>query len=150
MSIIHYLLCCGEIQKFTTLNVCFGFSSKSWLMIYLFMCAIGLLDLKNISKDTKVMVIGVQGAKPAILNFAFLVGTIEMTLWFPHFLNSAYSKTPWAKFHAFIQKCRPHSLIRSTILQRQTNKQAKGQINPPKNITHLEEVLNLTNLTNMI
>ena len=62
MSIIHNLLRCGKIQKFTALNVCFGFFPEKLAADLLFMCLIGFIDLKNIVKNTKIMVIGVQGA----------------------------------------------------------------------------------------
>ena len=67
------------------------------------------LDLINIYTDTKTIKIEAFTAnlqahpvfRAAILNFEFLAGKPRATIWFPLFLNSAYSKTPRCKFSCF-------------------------------------------------
>ena len=67
------------------------------------------LDLINIYTDTKTIKIEAFIAnlqahpvfRAAILNFEFLAGKPRATIWFPLFLNSAYSKTPRCKFSCF-------------------------------------------------
>ena len=67
------------------------------------------LDLINIYTDTKTTKIGAFTAKlqahpvfrAAILNFEFLAGKPRATIWFPSFLNLAYSKIPRFKFSCF-------------------------------------------------
>ena len=67
------------------------------------------LDLINIYTDTKTIKIEAFIAnlqahpvfRAAILNFEFLAGKPGATIWFPLFLNSAYSKTPRCKFSCF-------------------------------------------------
>ena len=67
------------------------------------------LDLINIYTDTKTIKIEAFIAnlqahpvfRAAILNFEFLAGKPKATIWFPLFLNSAYSKTPRCKFSCF-------------------------------------------------
>ena len=55
-------ICNHFLLKFTSLNVCFEFSHKLAADLF-FMYPIGFLDLKNIWKDTKIMVIRLQGAE---------------------------------------------------------------------------------------
>ena len=67
------------------------------------------LDVTNIYTDTKTTKIGAFTAKlqahpvfrAVILNFEFLAGKPRATIWFPSFLNSAYSKNPRCKFSCF-------------------------------------------------
>ena len=67
------------------------------------------LDLINIYTDTKTTKIRAFTAKlqahpvfrAAILNFELLAGKPRATIWFPSFLNSAYSKNPKCKFSCF-------------------------------------------------
>ena len=67
------------------------------------------LDLINIYTDTKTIKIEAFIAnlqahpvfRAAILNFEFLARKPRATIWFPLFLNSAYSKTPRCKFSCF-------------------------------------------------
>ena len=67
------------------------------------------LDLINIYTDTKTIKIEAFIAnlqahpvfRAAILNFEFLAGKPRATIWFPLFLNSAYSKPPRCKFSCF-------------------------------------------------
>ena len=68
-----------------------------------------VLDLINIYTGTKTIKIEAFIAnlqahpvfRAAILNFEFLAGKPRATIWFPLFLNSAYSKTPRCKFSCF-------------------------------------------------
>ena len=67
------------------------------------------LDLINIYTDNKTTKMGVFTAKlqahpvfrAAIFNFEFLAGKPRATVWFPSFLNSAYSKPLRCKFACF-------------------------------------------------
>ena len=67
------------------------------------------LDLINIYTDTKTIKIEAFIAnlqahtvfRAAILNFEFLAGKPRAMIWFPLFLNLAYSKTPRCKFSCF-------------------------------------------------
>ena len=67
------------------------------------------LDLINIYTDTKTIKIEAFIAnlqahpvfRAVILNFEFLAGKPRATIWFPLFLNSAYSKSPRCKFSCF-------------------------------------------------
>ena len=67
------------------------------------------LDLINIYTDSETTKIGTFTAKlqahpvfrVAILNFEFLAGKSRAAIWFPSFLNSAYSKIPRCKFSCF-------------------------------------------------
>ena len=67
------------------------------------------LDLINIYTDTQTIKIEAFIAnlqahpvfRAAILNFEFLAGKPRATIWFPLFLNSAYSKIPRCKFSCF-------------------------------------------------
>ena len=70
-------------------------------------CLVVFLDLIDIYTDTKITKIGAFIAKlqalsvfrAAILNF--FSGKPRATIWFPPFLDSAYSKTPRRKFLCF-------------------------------------------------
>ena len=84
------------------------------------------LDLINIYTDTKTIKIEAFIAnlqsrpvvRAAILNFEFLAGKPRATIWFPLFLNSAYSKNPRCKFscfypevHDMAEKCHIRGLV---------------------------------------
>ena len=88
------------------------------------------LDLINIYTDTKTIKIEAFTAnlqahpvfRAAILNFEFLAGKPRATIWFPLFLNSAYSKTPRCKFscfypevHDMAEKCHISAPLKGTL-----------------------------------
>ena len=83
------------------------FSSENIIFFTFEICLVVFLDLIDIYTDTKITKIGTFIAKlqahsvfrAAILNF--FSGKPRSTIWFPPFLDSAYSKTPRRKFLCF-------------------------------------------------
>ena len=84
------------------------FSSENIIFFFTFeICLVVFLELIDIYTDTKITKIGAFIAKlqahsvfrAAILNF--FSGKPRATIWFPPFLDSAYSKTPRRKFLCF-------------------------------------------------
>ena len=103
------------------------------------------LDLINIYTDTKTIKIEAFIAnlqahpvfREAILNFEFLAGKPRATIWFPLFLNSAYSKNPRCKFscfypevHDMAEKCHISAPLfsQSIIFQTKTGLLGKDKI----------------------